>query len=165
MACRVYSMGIHQDGKRYEADVILLDRAVRGALENRSMTEKIFDGAVVSYRRLRKLPGPGYREPHAVKQYLVNQFNSAILNSQEYQDFKRLEAERKAEASHSRHPKSVTIPKGFKPIELRHFHELAIVQGRRATICERMQFMVLGLLNIPEALTPSAKPANDSEKE
>lgn len=165
MACRVYALGVHQNGKRYEMDVILSDRVVRGATGRRSAVEKVFDAVMALYRRVRKLPGPGYREPHSVKQYLVNQLNSAVLNSQEYRDFEQLVVERRAEAARARNPKSVTIPQGFRPIELRQFRELSIARGRRATFREHVQFMVLGLMNIPDALTPSANPADNTEKE
>lgn len=165
MTCRVYTLGVHQDARRYEADVILSDRVVRGVSGRSSAIEQIFDTTMALYRRVRKLPAPGYREPHTIKQYLVNQFNSAVLSSQEYQDFERLVAERKAEAARSRNLKSVTIPRGFRPIELRQFHEMSIAQGRRATFRERAQFMVLGLMNISEALTPQSKSFDNTEKE
>lgn len=153
MSCRVYTVGISQDGKRYEADLILSDRVVRGALEQRSTAERIADRASGLYRRLRRIPERGYREPHTIKQYLVNQFNSAILSSQGYQDFVTLVADRKAEAAQSRHPRSVTIPSGFRPIELREFRQLAIAAGRRASLREHAQYLVLALMNISDALT------------
>lgn len=143
MTCRVYTLGVHQNAKQYEVDVILSDRVVRSVCGCPSRIERALDSLASLYRRSRNIPNPGKREPHAAKQYLVNQLNSAVLNSQEYRDFEQLVAERKAEAARSRNPKSVMIPQGFRPLELRQFHEILITTKRRATLRERAH-MVLG---------------------
>lgn len=140
MTCRVYTLSIHQNARQYEADVILSDRLVRSACGCPSRIEKALDTVMSPYRRRRGIPTPGYREPHTVRQYVVNQFNSAILSLQEHRNLQ-----------------------GFRPLELRQFHEILITEKRRATLRERAQFAVLGLMNISDALTP--EPSTSSNKE
>lgn len=117
---RVYTMS---SGK-FTVNVVLPKRAVNGATSYTKLpTDKdmhpIWASPVTTIVRhlvlgQRKSP---VHTPHSVNQYLVNQFNDAVLQLDDH--------------------------KGFKNLELFQISKLTIVKLRRASLREHIQFLVL----------------------
>lgn len=154
MLCRVYTISIDQDGRSYQREVVLPSGVVCTALGQKTAFGRAMAKVLEVHRRIRNLPVPGYREPHSTKQFVLNQFNLAVLNSQEYHDLMQEIADRKAEAMSARHPKGIVIPRAFTPIEPYQFNRLRISAGRLASLREHAQYLTLGLFGGSAALTP-----------
>lgn len=115
----------------YSVNVVLPKRAVNGATGyTKSPADqgtnpgwpaaagKLLRNLVLGSRQSRT------HEPHSVNQYLVNQFNDAVLQLDDH--------------------------KGFKNLELYQIRKLTIIPLRRATLRERLQFLVLPFLDSVE---------------
>lgn len=116
MFCSVYSM----TAGKYSVDVIMANNLI----ENTRFTQA----------KDPKVNGPDFqREPHTANQYVVDQFNSAILQSSDHGS--------------------------FKPLELYQAHRLSVTKLRRASFREHIQYLVLAFLRYPGALTVPAPKA------
>ncbi len=116
---------------KFTVNVVLPKRAVNGATSyTKPSTEKDADPSWVAVvgTFLRNLllgkPKPRVQAPHSVNQYLVNQFNDAVLQLDDH--------------------------KGFKDLDLFQISKLTIAKVRRATLREHIQFLVLPFLDDAE---------------
>lgn len=116
---------------KFSVNVVLSKRAVNGATGytkppiGRDVSPK---WSAVAAKFLRHLAFGNRQvwkqEPHSVNQYLVNQYNDAVRQRDDHI--------------------------GFKNLELHQIRKLTIIPLRRATLQERLQFLVLPFLDTAE---------------
>ena len=97
-------------------------------LEDEVSAVKAFVSAALAKAKSKFSSEPDVRkEPHAVNQHLVNQYNDAVRRSLD--------------------------PRGYKNLELFQIRKLGIRCVRRASLREHAQYWVLVIANYPGALT------------
>lgn len=144
----------------YKTDIVMSDRIINAALETESPVQQV----VTRLRKLlRKQPRP-YREAHNAKQHVVDQFNSAYMQSAEHDAFlQKVKQLRVNHANDRKQTRLFTPPKQFR-LETYQFNGLDITPGRLATLRECLQYLFLTLYDGDLALMPKAEPKQAEER-